>query len=71
MVPQMVAPAQMVPVAPVPQIAPQMQPMQQMPQMPQQQQQQPMIPQGWQPMTDRSGRRYYYNPSTGQSVYQF
>lgn len=71
MVPQMVAPAQMVPVTPVPQMAPQMQPMQQMTPQVQPQQQQQMIPHGWQPMTDRSGRRYYYNPTTGQSVYQF
>ncbi|CAN0207009.1 unnamed protein product [Hapterophycus canaliculatus] len=53
--------------------------MPQMPMMPQPQQQfqqrqpQPQmpVPPGWQPMYDRSGRRYYYNPTTGQSVYQF
>lgn len=34
---------------------------------------QPPMPQGtmvgWQTLVDRNGRRYYYNPVTGQSVY--
>ncbi|CAM9092790.1 unnamed protein product [Ectocarpus sp. 4 AP-2014] len=69
--PQITAPMgqipQMVPQVPqMPQIMPQV-PQQQQPRQPQQQQF--AAPPGWQPMFDRSGRRYFYNPSTGQSVY--